>query len=95
MKTSMRCLIFAALAWILWIDQTVYDISRQGPTTTGPEGANARWQQLAVLPSKEACEAIRSGRVLEAAQRDGADRTVRYPERFRFFCSPAVDSLGK
>jgi hypothetical protein len=95
MTTQMRWLTVAFLAWVLWMDQTDYTISREGMSV---ETARSRFVQLAVLPTKQACEAVRRGRAQEAIPRDAAARRDaakagrgHYPEARRFFCSPAVE----
>jgi hypothetical protein len=97
MTTSVRWLAVASLAWVLWMDQTVYNISRD-PQSRVVEGARSQFVQLAVVPTKAACEALRGARVRDAEPKDvaarrdaAADRRGFYPEQRRFFCSPAVD----
>jgi hypothetical protein len=101
MKRSGQWLAFGLLSWILWMDQTVYTLGGAGQATGGGEGASSAWQQIAVLPTKGACEAQRQQRVQDAARQDAsvgqtatggqtaAGQRGRYHDQFRFFCSPA------
>jgi hypothetical protein len=98
MVKVLRSVALGALAWVLWMDQTVYKLpgetGREGPIAA--ETASGQYQQLAVVSTKAACEALRKPHVQAAAQRDAArGKSIGYPERFRFFCSPAVDDVGK
>jgi hypothetical protein len=84
------------LSWILWMDQTVY--TQSGPANGGGgEGGSSGWQQLAVVPTKAACEALKRERVADAARKDATatDTRRRYPDRFRFFCSPAEEDATR
>ena len=101
MRARMSWLMVVAFAWILWMDQSVYTLSRES-RLSGAEGATGKWVQLAVVPNKQACEALRRDRVRDAAPRDEAalrdalkHRRGHYPEKHRFFCSPAVDDRRK
>jgi hypothetical protein len=89
MKRWRLLITYALFSWVLWMDQSVYGPPHgHGPSHAG-EGASSGWQQLAVVPTKGACEALRRERVEEAVRRDAAaDKRGRYPERFRYFCSP-------
>jgi hypothetical protein len=93
----MRWSTVAFLAWVLWMDQTAYNISRERESRV-VEGARSQFVQLAVAPTKQACEALRRDRIRDAAPRDetarrdaAALRRGFYPEQRRFFCSPVVD----
>ena len=91
MTTGIRLLTTALLAWVLWMDQTVYSLSRESGSS-GAEGATGQWTRLAVLPTKAACDSLRKERGRDAdARDDAARRPGSYPNRYRFFCSPAVD----
>jgi hypothetical protein len=88
----MRWMAVSCVVWVLWMDQSVYNIPRHGHASGVGEGASSGWEQLAVVASKAECEALRRDRIQHAARRDAAaNERGRYPERFRFFCSPAVE----
>ena len=96
-----RRLLLPLLAWVLWMDQTVYTIPAPGdPTPPQLETAPGRWTQLAVTSTRGECEGLRNARVQAAIQAEAAEdarsgRRARYRDQFRFFCSPAVDDTGK
>ena len=96
MSIWLRRLTFLLFAWILWMDQSVYNL--QGGTPQAPivaEGASGSWKQLAVLPTQAECEKQRLAQVNKAAPQDAkAAGSGGYGERFRVFCSPQ-DPPGK
>jgi hypothetical protein len=101
MTTGMKWLTVTSLAWVLWMDQTVYKIERDG-NVGGLETARGQFVQLAVVATKRECQALRRDRIQDAkprdevARRDAAKRRRgHYPEQHRFFCSPAVNDPSK
>lgn len=88
MTALLKVMTFASFAWILWMDQTVYDLSRPGQ---GAEGTSSRWAQLAVVADKAACEALRRDQIAASLRRQAAQPRGAYPEHARYFCSPAVE----
>lgn len=94
MRRSAHWPVFAMLSWILWMDQSVYTRSGHGHTATGGEGASSGWQQLAVVPTKAACEELRRERIQDATRKADPAKRGRYPDRFRFFCSPVDEDTN-
>jgi hypothetical protein len=97
MSAWMRWLTFGCFAWILWMDQTVYNLpgERKGqtPAPIAAETASGRSVRVGVFATKEACEAARRPQVQEAGKRDAdPNRAKGYPERFRLFCTLDVDT---
>ena len=104
MADWMRWLALACFSWILWMDQTVYtlpDNRNQPQEPVAAEGAKSQFRQLAVLPTKAACDALRMAQAQQAQQAAQAQGTAQperrpvYPDHHRFFCSPTVDEPGK
>jgi hypothetical protein len=91
MTALLKVMTFALFAWILWMDQTVYDLSRTKPSSGGAEGTSSRWAQLAVVADKATCEALRRDQIAAALRRQAAQPRGGYPEHARYFCSPAVE----
>jgi hypothetical protein len=101
MSPLMRSLALASLAWILWMDQTVYTLADNSHKPQDPiaaEGARSQWRQLAVLPTKAACDALRMAQAQQAQQAQQAAQAQQsaqpkqrpiYPDSQRFFCTPA------
>jgi hypothetical protein len=101
-----RWSLVAMLAWILWIDATVYTLPSgpDDPTPPQLEGATGRWEQLAITETRAECRALRQARIEEASQLDAtADeedrragrRRARYREQNRYFCSPVENAGGR
>ena len=84
------------LGVVLWMDQTAYTppVDGRGQAQVAGEGATGRWQQLAILPTKEECEKKKMARVRQAASRDAKAKHGSYGERFRYLCSPVGDNPG-
>jgi hypothetical protein len=85
------------------MDETVYTLADNLHKPQDPiaaEGARSQWRQLAVLPTKTACEAAKAQQVTQAVQTAEATQQAQprpsgqpqqmpvYPPRQRFFCSP-------
>jgi hypothetical protein len=83
------------------MDQTIYTLPDNGHQPQEPvaaEGAKAQIRQLAVLPTKAACDALK---MAQAQQAQNAQRAAQaqqsaqpkqrpvYPDSQRFFCTPA------
>jgi hypothetical protein len=95
MRSTRLWITYALISWVLWMDQSVYTVPGHGSSHAGGEGAASGWQQLAVLPSKAACEELRRERIQDAARKDVAtDKRGRYQDRFRFFCSPVEEEAA-
>jgi hypothetical protein len=100
MPAWTKWVVPTCLSWILWMDQTVYslpDTRHQPQAPIAAEGATSKWVQLAVLPTKTACEKLRKDKAQQAAQAQQAARARQtkqpqqqpvYPDAQRFFCSP-------
>ena len=96
MTRSLHWLTIGVFVWVLWMDQTVYNLPAGAPSTGGGEGTSSRWAQLAIVPTKAACEALRAEHIRAAEQRDAASgQRGRYQERYRYFCSPGVDDPNR
>src|SRR5262245_47370797 len=98
MPMWMRWLTVGCFAWILWMDQTVYNLpgERADQTPIAAEAARGQAKRLAVLPTKEACEAMKRPQVQAAAKQDAdPNRPKGYPARFRLFCTLDVDTPTK
>jgi hypothetical protein len=101
----MRWLALACFSWILWMDQTVYtlpDNRHQPQEPVAAEGAKSQIGQLAVLPTKAACDALRMAQAQQAQAQQAAqaqqsaqpEQRPVYPDHHRFFCTPTDDEPG-
>jgi hypothetical protein len=101
MAPWMKWLPLATFAWILFMDETVYTLpanSHQPKDPVTAEGARSQFRQLAVLPTKAACDALRKQKAQEAVQAQQAAQAQQtkqpeqrpvYPDSQRFLCAPA------
>jgi hypothetical protein len=89
------------VAWVLWMDQTVYTMPNAAdPGSRKSESASSRSAQLAVTGTRGECESLRQAHILEARAQDAAGGASKgsgpkYRDEYRYFCSPAVDDAGK
>ena len=107
MADWMKWLALACFAWILWIDQTVYtlpDNRHQPQEPVAAESAKGQIRQLAVLPTKAACDALKMAQAQQAQHAQQAaqaqqtaqpDQRPVYPDHHRFFCTPTDDEPGR
>jgi hypothetical protein len=99
---SKSMLLVSLLAWIFWMDQTVYSLPA-GPGDATPrqlEAPRGRWVRLAVTNTRAECETLRQARVGDATRREAAleassGSRPRYREQYRYFCSPAAGETGQ
>jgi hypothetical protein len=106
MAACMKWLALACVAWILFMDETVYTLADNSHRPQDPiaaEGAKSQFRQLAVLPTKAACDTLlkQKAQQAEAAQAQQAQQAAQaqkgtqpkqkpvYPDRNRFLCAPA------
>jgi hypothetical protein len=100
MAASMKWLALTTFAWILFMDQTVYTLAdnrHQPQAPIAAEGAKGQFIQIAVLPTKAACDALRKQKAQEAQAQQAAqtqqttqpEQRPVYPNSQRFLCAPA------
>jgi hypothetical protein len=101
MADWMKWLALATFAWILFMDETVYtlpDNRHQPQAPVAAEGAQGQFRQLAVLPTKAACDALRKEKAQQATQAQQAAQAQQtkqpeqqpvYPDGQRLLCAPA------
>lgn len=92
---TMRMLSLALFAWVLWVDQTQYQLADGGPgAPIVAETARGRWQTLAVTDNRGQCEQMKQAAIRDATAREGTTPGI-YRAEHRYFCSPAEGLPGR
>jgi hypothetical protein len=92
---AVRMLWLAIVAWVLWVDQSEYNLAGGG--AGGPivaETAQGRLQRLAVTDNRGECEKLRQAAIRDAAASEGQSPGT-YRAEHRYFCSRAEDVPSK